>query len=635
MAPRTLGPLRDAALESGGPLAAAFADDRPVDGVFTAVMAELAAAPPTALVVEDVHWADDATHRRARLRRAADRAGARRARPQLPRRRARPVASAPAPAGRAWPGARCGGWRCRRSRARRCGGWRRARAPTPTPCTASPAATRSSSPRCWPRPPTPSPPPSSRRCSPASAASTPPAARRSSSSRSCPRGSGSSSPATLLGDRIDTLAEAELAGVLEVSAQPSRLPPRAGAARDRAQPAGARAAAPERAASCDALQREQRPDRASLMHFAVEAGDVETVLAVGPDAAREAARAGSHRQALAHLESVRPHLRGSASASARPCSTTTAGSSTTRTASARRWTPGGRRPRCTSGSTTRSPSPTASCACRATCSWRARRSRPRSARTGPWRSSSRPATPPRSRRRRCTAARSSRSPTSSSGRPGMLELARDLAAARRPRRPRGARAQLPRGRGRRARRPRRPAARARQPRGRARRGRPRGRRPRLLQRRGAAVPRGAARPSWRRASPRACRSRASAGSGRTPTTSSCTAACCSCAAATSTARSRACASWSTASRTRGCCSPTACPGSAARWRGAATRRRAGCWPGPGTARSASGCCSASPTRAWPRWSGRGWPGGRRSPSASRPRSRRGSRTPAPRRSGPS
>ena len=46
------------------------------------------------------------------------------------------------------------------------------------------------------------------------------------------------------------------------------------------------------------------------MHFAVEAGDVETVLAVGPEAAREAARAGSHRQALAHLESVRPHLPG-------------------------------------------------------------------------------------------------------------------------------------------------------------------------------------------------------------------------------------------------------------------------------------------------------------------------------------
>ena len=61
MAPRALGPLRDAALESGGPLEAAFADGRSVDGVFTAVLAELAATPPTALVVEDVHWADDAT----------------------------------------------------------------------------------------------------------------------------------------------------------------------------------------------------------------------------------------------------------------------------------------------------------------------------------------------------------------------------------------------------------------------------------------------------------------------------------------------------------------------------------------------------------------------------------------------
>ena len=100
IAPRTLGPLRDAALESGGSLAAAFADDRPVDDVFTAVMAELAAAPPTALVVEDVHWADDATIDVLGYVARRDRAGARRARPQLPRRRARPVASAPAHARR-------------------------------------------------------------------------------------------------------------------------------------------------------------------------------------------------------------------------------------------------------------------------------------------------------------------------------------------------------------------------------------------------------------------------------------------------------------------------------------------------------------------------------------------------------
>ena len=111
----------------------------------------------------------------------------------------------------------------------------------------------------------------------------------------------------LLGDRIDALAEAELAGVLEVSAH--HLGFRHELARraiERSLPALARRRLNARV--LHALQQRERPERASLMHFAVEAGDVETVLAVGPAAAREAARAGSHRQALAHLESVRPHL---------------------------------------------------------------------------------------------------------------------------------------------------------------------------------------------------------------------------------------------------------------------------------------------------------------------------------------
>ena len=56
-----------------------------------------------------------------------------------------------------------------------------------------------------------------------------------------------------------------------------------------------------------ALRTQDRPERARLMHHAVAAGDVDTVLAVGPQAAREAARAGSHRQALAHLEAVVPY----------------------------------------------------------------------------------------------------------------------------------------------------------------------------------------------------------------------------------------------------------------------------------------------------------------------------------------
>ena len=57
---RTLGPLHDAAAGTDGPLADALAADAPA-GVFSALLAELAARPPTVLVVEDVHWADDAT----------------------------------------------------------------------------------------------------------------------------------------------------------------------------------------------------------------------------------------------------------------------------------------------------------------------------------------------------------------------------------------------------------------------------------------------------------------------------------------------------------------------------------------------------------------------------------------------
>ena len=61
VASRTLGPLHDAAVGSSGPLAAALADEGPVDRVFAALLEELAEERPTVLVVEDVHWADDAT----------------------------------------------------------------------------------------------------------------------------------------------------------------------------------------------------------------------------------------------------------------------------------------------------------------------------------------------------------------------------------------------------------------------------------------------------------------------------------------------------------------------------------------------------------------------------------------------
>jgi hypothetical protein len=57
--PRTLGPFRDMARGTDGPLHAAVeATER--DAIFGAVHQELAARP-TAMIVEDVHWADDAT----------------------------------------------------------------------------------------------------------------------------------------------------------------------------------------------------------------------------------------------------------------------------------------------------------------------------------------------------------------------------------------------------------------------------------------------------------------------------------------------------------------------------------------------------------------------------------------------
>ena len=112
--------------------------------------------------------------------------------------------------------------------------------------------------------------------------------------------------ALLLGETMRALPAAELAGVIE----------------DRPDGLGFRHELARRAiesslpvtrvrllnrAVVEALRAQDRPERARLMHHAVAAGDVDTVLAVGPQAAREAARAGAHRQALAHLEAVVPY----------------------------------------------------------------------------------------------------------------------------------------------------------------------------------------------------------------------------------------------------------------------------------------------------------------------------------------
>ena len=73
--PRTLGPFRDLATSVGTELSRAVTDGSDRDRVFAALRAELTwPEHPTVLVVEDVHWADDATLDALRylIRRIAD-----------------------------------------------------------------------------------------------------------------------------------------------------------------------------------------------------------------------------------------------------------------------------------------------------------------------------------------------------------------------------------------------------------------------------------------------------------------------------------------------------------------------------------------------------------------------------------
>ena len=61
-APRPLGPVIDVAHQSSGPLRAAYDAGPPRDRLFRAFLEELAGtSPQTAIVFEDVHWADEAT----------------------------------------------------------------------------------------------------------------------------------------------------------------------------------------------------------------------------------------------------------------------------------------------------------------------------------------------------------------------------------------------------------------------------------------------------------------------------------------------------------------------------------------------------------------------------------------------
>src|SRR5262249_48012778 len=60
--PRPLGPLFDIAPQTEGELAALCHGDPSRDRLFTALLAEIGAPGPlTVLVIEDLHWADEAT----------------------------------------------------------------------------------------------------------------------------------------------------------------------------------------------------------------------------------------------------------------------------------------------------------------------------------------------------------------------------------------------------------------------------------------------------------------------------------------------------------------------------------------------------------------------------------------------
>ncbi len=60
--PRPLAPLQDIAYQAGGTLDRLLADDAPRDRLFQAFLTELTSGlTPTLAIVEDAHWADDAT----------------------------------------------------------------------------------------------------------------------------------------------------------------------------------------------------------------------------------------------------------------------------------------------------------------------------------------------------------------------------------------------------------------------------------------------------------------------------------------------------------------------------------------------------------------------------------------------
>ena len=109
--------------------------------------------------------------------------------------------------------------------------------------------------------------------------------------------------ARLLLDDLTVLAAAEQLGMLEVRADAVAFRHElARRAVEGALPRTVRLQLNARVLA--ALLSVERPDLSRVVHHAVEAGDDEAVVAHGPHAAREASRAGAHRQAVDVYEQV-------------------------------------------------------------------------------------------------------------------------------------------------------------------------------------------------------------------------------------------------------------------------------------------------------------------------------------------
>jgi len=305
VASRTLGPLHDAAAGTDGPLAAALADDGPVDRVFAALLEELGEERPTVLVVEDVHWADDATldvlgyaARRVEplgavlvltMRDEID--------PRHPLHRLLgALTSCPVHRIELAPLSRSAVQALATGTGRDVDAVHALTRGNPFFVTETLAAPRDEVP-----------------VSVKDAV----LARLRGLDADCrealerlsvvPSHVPPDLATVLLGASVHALPAAEHAGVIE--GRSDGLGFRHELARraiESSLPVTRRRSLNQ--AVVEALHAQDRPERARLMHHAVAAGDVDTVLAIGPGAAREAARAGSHRQALAHLEAVVPYV---------------------------------------------------------------------------------------------------------------------------------------------------------------------------------------------------------------------------------------------------------------------------------------------------------------------------------------